>query len=205
VGPALDATRFRECLEAGREAVAALGGDLLVLGEMGIGNTTAASAVCASLLGGPPELWVGPGTGLDARGVERKLRVVTEARERLEPDAHPFEVLAEVGGAELVALAGAALEARMRSTPVVLDGFVVTAAVLALEVARPGALDHCVAGHRSQEPGHRLLLEKLGLRPLLDLELRLGEGSGGLLAVPLLRAAAASVVRVPTFEEWGLA
>lgn len=105
----------------------------------------------------------------------------------------------------MAAIAGAVLEARLRRLPVVLDGFVVTAAVAALEVARPGTLDHCIAGHRSLEPGHQLLLEKLGKEPLLDLGLRLGEGTGALAAVPLLRIAARAVIDVATFEEWGLA
>jgi nicotinate-nucleotide--dimethylbenzimidazole phosphoribosyltransferase len=114
-----------------------------------------------------------------------------------------LEVLRQVGGAELVAIAGAALEARLRSIPLVLDGFVVTAAMAPLEVSRAGALDHCLAGHCSGEPGHRLLLDKLGKPPLLDLGLRLGEGSGALAAVPLVRLAAACVADVATFDEWG--
>jgi nicotinate-nucleotide--dimethylbenzimidazole phosphoribosyltransferase len=116
----------------------------------------------------------------------------------------PLEVLRQVGGAELAAMAGAFLEARLRSVPALLDGFVATSAAAPLEVARPGALDHCVAGHCSGEPGHRLLLEKLGKAPLIDLGLRLGEGSGALAALPLVRLAAACVTDVATFEEWGL-
>ena len=202
--PALSRTRFGECFQAGRRAVAGLETDLLVLGEMGIANTTAASAVCAALFGGPADEWVGLGTGIDDSTFARKVAVVEAARRRIEEASQPLEVLRQVGGAELVAVAGAALEARLRSIPVVLDGFVVTAAVAALEVARPGALDHCLAGHCSGEPGHRLLLEKLGKAPLLDLGLRLGEGSGALAAVPLVKLAATSVTDVATFEEWGL-
>jgi len=205
VEDALSPERFAASWEAGREAVGRLACDLLVLGEMGIGNTTAAAAVCAALLGGPPEDWVGRGTGLDGAGMGRKVRAVEQARARVGDQAPPLEVLRRVGGAELAAIAGAAVEARVRSIPVVLDGFVVTAAVAPLESASPGALAHCVAGHVSLEPGHRVLLDKLGLVPLLDLDLRLGEGSGGLLAVPLLGAAAAAATEVPTFEEWGLA
>jgi len=202
--PALSKARFGECFQAGRRAVAGLKTDLLVLGEMGIANTTAASAVCAALFGGPADEWVGQGTGVDDSGFARKVAVVEAARRRIEEAADPLEVLRHVGGAELVAVAGAALEARLRSIPVVLDGFVVTAAVAALEVARPGAVEHCLAGHCSSEPGHRLLLDKLGKVPLLDLGLRLGEGSGGLAAVPLVKLAAACVTDVATFEEWGL-
>ena len=202
--PALSTTGFEECFAAGRRAVADLKTDLLVLGEMGISNTTSAAAVCAALFGGPAEEWVGRGTGIDDAGFARKVSVVETARRRIEEASEPLEVLRQVGGAELVALAGATLEARLRSIPVVLDGFVVTAALAALEVARPGALDHCLAGHCSGEPGHRLLLEKLGKVPLLDLGLRLGEGSGALAAVPLVKLAAASVTDVATFDEWGL-
>ncbi len=115
----------------------------------------------------------------------------------------PVEALRQVGGAELVAIAAAVAEARRRSLPVVLDGFVVCAAVAPLHVARPGALDHCLAGHRSAEAGHALLLQRLGLDPLVDLSLRLGEASGALVAVPIVRLAAAAVTDVATFEEWG--
>jgi nicotinate-nucleotide--dimethylbenzimidazole phosphoribosyltransferase len=130
---------------------------------------------------------------------------VEAARARLHPSAGPFEVLRQVGGAELAAGAGAVLEARRLSIPVVLDGFVVGAAAAPLEVSQAGALDHCVAGHCSSEPGHRLLLDKLDKPPLLDLGLRLGEASGALAALPLLRLAAATATEVATFEEWGVA
>jgi nicotinate-nucleotide--dimethylbenzimidazole phosphoribosyltransferase len=202
--PALSEARFRECLDAGRRTIAGLQGtDLLVLGEMGIGNTTSAAALCAVIFGGPADDWTGRGTGIDERVYARKVAVVDAARRRVE-GCGAFEALRQVGGQELVAVAGAALEARRRSIPVVLDGFVVTAACAALEASRPGALAHCLAGHCSSEPGHRLLLEKLGMAPLLDLELRLGEGSGALAAVPLIRLAAAGVTDVATFDEWGL-
>lgn len=202
--PALSRTRFDECFAAGRQAVSDLKTDLLVLGEMGIANTTSAAAVCAALFGSPAEEWVGRGTGIDDATFARKVGVVEAGRRRIDEACEPLEVLRQVGGAELVAIAGATLEARLRPIPVVLDGFVVTAAVAALELARPGALDHCLAGHCSGEPGHRLLLEKLGKAPLLDLGLRLGEGSGALAAVPLVKLAAASVTDVATFDEWGL-
>lgn len=203
--PALSEARFWECFEAGRQAVAELETDLLVLGEMGIANTTAASAVCTALYGGPAEEWTGRGTGIDDATFARKVDVVEAARRRIGDAPAPFEVLRQVAGPELVAICGATVEARLRSVPVVLDGFVVTAAVAPLEVARSGALDHCVAGHCSGEPGHRLALDKLGKTPILDLALRLGEGSGALAAVPLVKLAAASVTEVATFDEWGLA
>jgi nicotinate-nucleotide--dimethylbenzimidazole phosphoribosyltransferase len=201
--PALDPARFRACVQAGRDAVAALDTDLLVLGEMGIGNTTAAAAVTAILLGRSAEASTGRGTGVDDAGLARKRAAVSAARRRV-GTAAPMEVLRQAGGAELAALAGAALEARLRRLPLVLDGFVVTAAVAPLELLRPGALANAVAGHRSAEPGHRALLERLGLRPLLELDLRLGEASGALAAVPLLRLAAAAVTEVATFGDWGL-
>lgn len=195
---------FDGCFEAGRHAVADLETDLLVVGEMGIANTTAASAVCAALYGGPAELWTGRGTGIDDATYERKLAAVDAAVKRVADVTEPLEVLRQVGGSELAAIAGALVEARLRSVPVLLDGFVVTAAAAPLEEARPGALAHCLAGHRSAEPGHALLLEKLGMEPLIDLGLRLGEGSGALAALPLVKLAAVCVTEVATFEEWGL-
>jgi nicotinate-nucleotide--dimethylbenzimidazole phosphoribosyltransferase len=155
------------------------------------------------LFGRSPEDWTGRGTGVDDVTLRRKVEVVARACARA-GECSPLEILRELGGSEMVALAGAVLEARIRSIPVVLDGFVVTASAAALEAARPGALDHCIAGHRSPEPGHSLLLEKLAKEPLLDLGMRLGEGSGALLAVPLVRMAAAAVTGVATFEEEGL-
>lgn len=203
VEPALSEERFAVCFEAGRRALGTSEADILVLGEMGIGNTTAASAVCHGVFGLTAADWTGRGTGIDARTHARKVAVVADAAKRVAGMA-PLEVLRQVGGAELVAIAGAAVEARLRSVPVILDGFVVTAALAPLEVARPGALDHCCAGHCSSEPGHRMLLDKLGLKPLIDLDLRLGEGSGALLALPLVKLAAACVTDVATFEEAGL-
>jgi len=201
--PALDPARFRACVQAGRDAVAAVDADLLVLGEMGIGNTTAAAAVTAILLGRTAEASTGRGTGVDDAGLARKRAAVSAARRRV-GTATPMEVLRQAGGAELAALAGAALEARLRRLPLVLDGFVVTAAVAPLELLCPGALANAVAGHRSAEPGHRALLDRLGKRPLLELDMRLGEASGALAAVPLLRLAAAAVTEVATFADWGL-
>ena len=204
VEPAMHEARFAEAWEAGRAAVTGLDAALLVLGEMGIANTTSAAAVCASLLGGDVADWVGRGTGIDDDGLARKVAVVEAARRRVGGNGAPLEVLREVGGAELVAIAGATVEARRRSIPLLLDGYVVAAAVLPLELARPGALDHTLAGHRSGEPGHRLVLERLGKEPLLDLGLRLGEASGALAALPIVRLAAAAVTDVATFQERGI-
>ena len=200
---AMTTDRFLAAFAEGREAVSTMDVDLLLLGEMGIGNTTTAAAVSMALFGGAAEDWVGPGSGIEEERRADKADVVRRAVERVGP-ADPFEVLRRLGGLELAAIAGAVVEARMRSLPVLLVGFVTTAAVAPIEVAMPGALDHTYAAHVSSEPGHRLLLERLGKAPLLDLELRLGEGSGALLALPIVRAAAVAVTDVATFEEWGL-
>lgn len=202
--PAMSEERFLDAFDAGRRAVRELGTDLLILGEMGIGNTTAAAAVSTALFGLPAARWTGRGTGIDDEMLAAKVAVVEAAVARLSASAGPIEILRQLGGAELAALAGAVTEARLRSIPCVLDGFVVGAAVAPLHVLRPGALDHCVAGHRSSEAGHGRLLHRLGLDPLLDLGMRLGEGSGALSAVPLLRLAAACVTDVATFDELGL-
>ena len=201
--PALDADRFASCVEVGRRVVRDIDADLLVLGEMGIGNTTAAAALSASLLGGPVSDWVGPGSGVAEEGMTRKRQVITDALARTGP-VTPLEALRQLGGAELAALAGAGVEAHHRSIPVLLDGFVVTAALMPVELERPGALDHCWPGHLSPEPGHGRLLERLGRPPLLDLGMRLGEASGALAALPIVRLAVDSVTRVATFEEWGI-
>lgn len=202
--PALSEEEFSACFRQGREAVAGLDCDLLAVGEMGIGNSTAAAAVAAAVVGDDPAGWVGPGSGASGPVLEAKRRAVAEGVRRAGP-VEALEALRHLGGGEMAALAGAVAEARLRSVPVVLDGFISTAAVIALEAAAPGALDHCLASHVSAEPGHRRLLEWLGKAPLLDLDLRLGEGSGALLAVPLIRMAAAAVTDVATFEERGMA
>lgn len=194
--------RFDEACTAGREAVESLDADLLVLGEMGIGNTTVAAAVAAAISGGDIAAWVGRGTGVDDDGLARKCDAVRMAVERIASVSDPLEVLRELGGAELVAIAASIVAARLRGLPVLLDGYVVTASALPLHATSLRALDHCQVGHCSAEPGHRALLEHLGKRPLLDLEMRLGEGSGAMAAVPLVAMACAGVTEVPTFGEW---
>jgi nicotinate-nucleotide--dimethylbenzimidazole phosphoribosyltransferase len=206
--PALDLERFATCVAAGATATdraADEGADLLVVGEMGIGNTTPAAAICAALFGGDAASWTGRGTGVDDEGLARKIAAVEAAQARIAGVTDPLEVLRQVGGAEIVAMSAAIAQARRRSVPVVLDGFVVGAAAAPLAAAAPRALDHCLASHRSAEPGHRLLLERLAMTPLLDLDLRLGEASGALVAIPIVRAAAVAVTDVATFQEWGLA
>jgi nicotinate-nucleotide--dimethylbenzimidazole phosphoribosyltransferase len=200
--PAMSRERFDEAVAAGRDAVDRLDADLLVLGEMGIGNTTAAAAVAAALGGGEVAAWVGRGTGVDDEGLSRKREAVREAVTRIVGVLDPLEVLRELGGTELVAMAAAIVAARHRKLPVLIDGYVVTAAAMPLASINSTALDHCLVGHCSSEPGHRRLLERLGKQPLLDLEMRLGEGSGAMAAVPLVAMACAGITDVPTFGEW---
>lgn len=209
VSDALSTDRFSKAWQTGISTVADLherdgGIDLLIPGELGIGNTTAASAVAAAVIGGEPGEWCGRGTGVDDAGLSRKIETVTEGLQRIDGEQDPLEKLRRVGGAELVAIAGATVEARRRSIPVLLDGFIATAALAPLHAIDPTILDHCVAGHASAEPGHQKLLDYLGKQPLLSLDLRLGEASGALVALPLLRAAATAVVDVATFAEAGI-
>jgi nicotinate-nucleotide--dimethylbenzimidazole phosphoribosyltransferase len=199
--PAMSEGEFLEAIGAGYEAVSPEA-DLLVLGEMGIGNTTAASAIAAALFGGGGEYFAGHGAGLDDAGVKRKREVVDRALERHKDVLHdPLRVAAALGGRELAALLGAALAARHRRIPVLLDGFVCTASVAPLFRLRADALDHVMAGHVSSEFGHRRLLEELHLPPLLDLDMRLGEGSGAAVAVLLLCAGLACYTGMATFAE----
>ncbi len=202
---AMDERTCAGTIAYGMEALAS-GPDLLVLGEMGIGNTTAAAAIYHALYGGEAEDWVGRGTGVDEAGLKRKADAVRAAvalhREHL---ADPLEVLARLGGREIAAMAGAILAARMRNTPVVLDGFVVCAAAAVLQALDKTALDHCLAGHVSAERAHREVLGRLGKTPILDLGMRLGEGSGAALAVAVIKAAVACHNGMATFAEAGVA
>jgi nicotinate-nucleotide--dimethylbenzimidazole phosphoribosyltransferase len=200
--PAMSRQRFEDVVAQAVAAVDALDTDLLVLGEIGIGNTTAAAALAGALLGDDPATWVGRGTGVDDAGLERKRAAVATVMERTAGIDDPIEIMREAGGAELTAMAAATIAARERSIPVVLDGYVVTSAVLPLHIAVPGALDHCIVGHCSAEPGHRKVLDAIGKPVLLDLGMRLGEGSGAMVAVPIIRAACDAVVDVATFAEW---
>jgi nicotinate-nucleotide--dimethylbenzimidazole phosphoribosyltransferase len=200
--PAMTEAETVAALRTGWEAVDPLA-DLLVVGEMGIGNTTSAAALACALLGGPAEGWVGRGTGVDDAGLARKASVVAAGVARHAPCA-PLQALARLGGREIAAMAGAMARARVARIPVILDGFIACAAALVLDRAAPGALDHAVAGHASAEAAHRRLLDALGKAPLLDLRLRLGEGSGAALAIPLLRAAVACHSGMATFAEAGV-
>ena len=200
-GPAMSEAECAATMAYGFEAIHG-GVDLLVVGEMGIGNTTVAAALAHALFGGKAKDWVGRGTGADDATVKRKIEAVTAAVAL--HGAHlgdPLEALRRLGGRELAAIAGAILAARMERVPVVIDGFVATAAAAVLHACDASALDHCVAGHRSAEAAHGRLLERLELKPLLDLGMRLGEGSGGALAVSVIRAACACHTGMATFGE----
>jgi nicotinate-nucleotide--dimethylbenzimidazole phosphoribosyltransferase len=188
----------------GMEAIAN-GVDLLCIGEMGIGNTTIAAALAHGLFGGTAEQWVGPGTGVDAEGLKRKADAVRRAAALHKQHLNdPLEVLRRLGGRELAAMAGAILGARMNRVPVLIDGYVATAAAAVLFKANPHALDHCMAAHVSAEPAHRALLAELGLKPLLDLGMRLGEASGAALAAGLVRAAVNCHNGMATFASAGV-
>lgn len=201
---ALDEADCAATMAYGMEAIAG-GCDLLCIGEMGIGNTTIAAAISHALFGGAARDWVGPGTGLDAAGVSHKAEVVARAIALHKAHlADPLEVLRRLGGRELSAMAGAILAARMERVPVLIDGYVATAAAAVLFAMRPDALDHCVAAHCSAEPAHRALLGKLGLDPLLDLGMRLGEGSGAAMAAAVVKAAVNLHNDMATFESAGV-
>ena len=189
------------------EELADDGVDLVGIGDMGIANTTAASALCAALLPAPPSAVCGPGTGLEPAGVVRKVEVVAEALRANGLDrgaGDPLAALAAVGGLEMAFLVGVILGAAARRVPVLLDGFVTGAAALVATSLAPAVSGATIAATRSPEPGHGLVLERLGLKPLLDLGLRLGEGSGAALALPLIGSAIAIVREMATFEAAGV-
>jgi nicotinate-nucleotide--dimethylbenzimidazole phosphoribosyltransferase len=191
-------------IEVGRELVAA-GHRLLVAGDMGIANTTAAAALIAVFTGLDAAEVTGRGTGVDDEALRHKVGVVRAALDLHRPDpADPLGVLAAVGGLEHAAIAGFLLAGAAARVPVVLDGVNVGAAALVARALAPAAVDHWVAGHRSAEPGAAAALAALGLRPLVELDLRLGEGSGALLAVPLVQAAARVLTDVSTFDAAGV-
>ena len=203
-GPAMSEAECARAIAYGMMAVEP-GIDALAIGEMGIANTTVASALCLGLFGGEAAEWTGPGTGVSGDALLRKQAVVAAAVERHLPEAaDPFDLLRRLGGLEFAAMVGAILAARMGRVPVVLDGFCAGAAAAILHVAEPSALDHCLAGHLSAEPAHRLLLARLEKTPLLDLGMRLGEASGATLALSILKAAAACHSGMATFGEAGV-
>lgn len=198
---ALDADEVLAALNAGASALEPERPDLIAVGEMGIGNTTVAAALAASVLGGTGADWAGPGTGHDPAGVRLKASVVDAALGRHAAASTAVERLRCLGGREITAIAGAIVAARHMRVPVIVDGAITAAALAVLWHDNPRIIDHCIAGHRSAEPAHARLLEAMGMVPLLDLGLRLGEGSGAALAIAVVRAAAAAHNEMATFEE----
>lgn len=204
VGPAMTTDEAMAALDLGAEVAAdlvAAGARLLVTGDMGIGNTTPSAALLGSLLGRPAADVVGPGTGVDTETLRVKTGVVADAIDRTSAWLDPLAVLASVGGLELAALAGFCVGGAAAGVPVVVDGVIALAGLVAAERLVPGVSSRCIAGHRSTEPGATVALEALGLDPILDLGLRLGEGTGACLAVPLIQASAAVLGDVATIDE----
>jgi len=202
-GPAMTPIEFLSAFAQGMRS-AEEGWDLLVIGEMGIGNTTSAAAIAHALYGGEAADWVGRGTGVDDERLTIKTDVVARGV-AVNPSKDGLEVLRCLGGYELAAMAGAILGARYKRIPVILDGYVCCAAAAALQAALPGALDHCLVGHVSVEPGHQKMLERLGKKALLTMDMRLGEASGAALAVGIIKGAVACHTGMATFAEMGVA
>jgi len=206
-GPAMSAEQCGTAMARGARIVADLharGCNVIGFGEMGIGNTASASLITHFLAGIPLADCVGRGTGLDDAGVSRKLTLLQQAADGYRGDYTPLSVLAHFGGFEIAMLAGGMLAAAERKMLLLIDGFIVTSALLVAATLQPATLQYCVFSHRSQERGHRLQLEHLGARPLLDMDLRLGEGTGAALAWPLVRAAAAFLDEMASFESAGV-
>ena len=201
---ALDEKSCVATIAYGMEAIAD-DPDLLCIGEMGIGNTTIAAAICYGLFGGRAADWVGPGTGVDEKGLKRKIDAVERAV-ALHKDhlGDPLEVLARLGGREIAAMVGAILSARLSNIPLLIDGYIASSAAAVVHAISPSGLDHCIAAHCSAEPAHAALLEKIGKEPLLNLGLRLGEGSGAALAIGIVQAAANLHNGMATFGEAGV-
>jgi nicotinate-nucleotide--dimethylbenzimidazole phosphoribosyltransferase len=206
-GPALASEQLRAAMERGHALASRLAErcDVLVLGEIGIGNTTVAAALLAALTGLPPDAVCGRGTGLDAQGVRRKREVVAAALSANPPEPRdPLECLRRLGGLELAGLAGAVLGAAANGTPILLDGFATGVAALTATRLAPATRDYLFAGHRSAEPAHDRVLTELGLEPLLDLRLRLGEASGAALSLPIINLAARLHAEMRRFDEAGV-
>ncbi len=202
-GPAMDEAECVVALKTGWDAVDPQA-DLLVVGEMGIGNTTSAAAIAHALFGGAAADWTGRGTGVDDAGLTLKTDVVAEAVVLHGGAGDGLDILARLGGRELAAMVGAIAAARAHRIPVILDGFICCAAAACLDRTQAGALDHCIAGHESAEQAHKAVLAQLGKAPLLALGLRLGEGSGAALAIQVLKGAIACHSGMATFAEAGV-
>jgi nicotinate-nucleotide--dimethylbenzimidazole phosphoribosyltransferase len=204
IGPAMSADQCAEAIGNGMDIVRALPGNALLLGEMGIGNSSVAAMLLARLVGHDIEACTGVGTGLDAEGRARKARVLRDVLALHADATAPLDALAGFGGFEVATLVGAVLQAAEERRVIVVDGFIASAAVLAAQALRPNVTQRCVAAHVSAEPGHALLLAHLGLDPLLQLDLRLGEGSGAALAWPLLESACFILRDMASFEAAGV-
>ena len=178
--------------------------DLLGLGEMGIGNTTVAAALCCAILGGTGADWAGPGTGVSGEALARKAAVIDQAVARVAGETDPLVLLQRLGGREIAAMVGAILAARSQGVPLVVDGYVATSAAVVVHAMNPAAISHCIFAHRSAEPAHGRALDALGVAPLLDLGMRLGEGTGAALAMSIIKAAAACHSGMATFAEAGV-
>lgn len=205
VGPAMTAEQCAQAIANGMEVVRGLPGNALLLGEMGIGNTSVASLLLARLAGLPLAEVTGAGTGLDAAGIERKRAVLQQALDTNADATTPLAALAALGGYEVATLVGAVLQAAAERRVIVVDGFITSAAVLVASHLQPAVLQRCVFAHRSGERGHALMLAQMQAEPLLDLGLRLGEGSGAALAWPLLQSACAVLAEMASFESAGVA
>jgi len=202
--PALSADDCIRAINTGWNAVD-ITSDFLVVGEMGIGNTTIAAALAAATFGGDGEDWAGPGTGVSAEGISVKATVIDRALElHATCLSDPMEILRCLGGREFAAMAGAIMAARHLGIPVILDGFVTTAAAAILYKTNSAALDHCIAGHVSAEPGHIQLLKEMNKEPLLSLDMRLGEGSGAAVALGIVKGAIATHNGMASFAEAGV-
>ena len=195
-----------ECLGAMRKGAESVdpNADILILGEMGIGNSTVSAALAQGIFGGDAADWVGRGTGSDEDGMALKRKVVAEGVER-HCGLGPLEILAALGGREQAAICGAVLAARASSIPVILDGYICSAAVAPLHGMNPTLLAHCLVGHASAEPGHAMLCDAMGKPPILNLGMALGEGTGAALALNVIRGALACHNGMATFEEAGIA
>ncbi len=206
-GPAMSEAQCREAIVCGARIAAdlhAAGCDVVGFGEMGIGNTASASLLTHFLTGAPLAQCIGRGTGLDDAGLARKQALLEQAAARYQGDGTPLSVLAQFGGFEIAMLCGAMLGAAERGMVLLIDGFIVTSALLVAAALQPAIVQYCVFSHRSQERGHRLQFEHLGVEPLLDLELRLGEGTGAALAYPIVKAAVAMLNEMASFQSAGV-
>lgn len=203
-GPAMTPQQCAQAIANGREVVRGLPGNALLLGEMGIGNSSAAALLLSRLKGADIDACTGPGTGLDAAGLARKRTVLRQVLARHADAQGPLAALCAFGGFEIATLVGAVLQAAEERRVIVVDGFIASAAVLVAQGLRPQVVQRCVAAHGSAEPGHARLLQALGLQPLLDLGLRLGEGSGAALAWPLLESACRILGEMASFESAGV-